>query len=117
MFEIAIKCYTGWHVCLYKKTAAGKIRPVGARHFAAEAQRMQNLVQIANSPIWQQIAPHVSSKTLARMVEDLLQFERFGLVKDNVAIFEQGETAKLMNSVQDTVDVEALTPGTEPPTV
>lgn len=96
-------------------TATGKIRPIGARHFAAEAQRVQNLTQISMTPIWQQIAPHISSKALAKMVEDLLQFERFDLVTENIAVFEQAETQRLVNAAQDMVDVESLTPGIEPP--
>jgi hypothetical protein len=38
-------------------TAAGKLRPIGARHFAAQAQLMQSLVALSNTPIWQQIQP------------------------------------------------------------
>lgn len=95
-------------------TATGKIVPIGARHFAVEAQRMQNLAQLSVTPIWQQISPHISTKALAKMVEDLLQFERFDIFKENVNIFEQAETARLINTAQEAVEVESITPGTEP---
>lgn len=90
-------------------TAKGKIRPVGARHFAARAQLVQNLTGIFSSPIAQVIAPHMSSKSLAKLIEDVLGLERFGLIKDNIAIFEQGETQRLMNQVQEDIEVEQVT--------
>jgi hypothetical protein len=94
-------------------TAKGKLRPVGARHFAARAQMMQNLTGIANSAIWQQISPHISSKALARQVEQLLQLERLELIRDNVAVFEQAETQSLVTEAQQELEVQSLTPGTE----
>lgn len=81
-------------------TAKGKIRPIGARHFAARAQMIQNLTGIANTPIWGQIAPHVSSKQLAKTVEDLLQFNRHNLVSENIAVSEQMETQSMVQEAQ-----------------
>lgn len=91
-------------------TASGKLRPIGARHYAARAQLMQNMVGIFNSPVGQMIAPHVSSKSLAGMVEEYMGFEQFDFIKDNAAIFEQAETQKLINQVQQTVATEDATP-------
>jgi hypothetical protein len=91
-------------------TAKGKLRPVGARHFAARAQMMQNLQGVFTTPVGQMIAPHISSKALANLVEDMLGLDRFDLVQENVAIFEQAETARLANQVQEDLEVEAATP-------
>lgn len=91
-------------------TAKGKLRPIGARHFAARAQLTQNLLGVFNSPIGSMIAPHVSSKRLAQMVEEYLGFEKFDFIQDNVAIFEQAETQKLVNQAQQTVEIEQATP-------
>lgn len=90
--------------------AKGKLRPVGARHYAARAQLMQNMVGIFNSPIGQIISPHVSAKSLANMVEDYMGFEQFDFIRDNAAIFEQAETARLANQAQQSVAVENATP-------
>lgn len=87
-------------------TASGKLRPIGARHFAAQAQLMQNLVGIMNSPIYQILSPHMSSKQLAKMVEDIMGLGRFQLFKPNVAIFEQQETQRLMSQAQESLEVE-----------
>ena len=87
-------------------TASGKLRPIGARHFAAQAQLMQNLTGLANSNIFQAIAPHISSKNLAKLVEDILGLERFKLVQPNIAIFEQQETQRLANQAQEDMQME-----------
>lgn len=91
-------------------TASGKLRPIGARHFAAQAQLMQNLSGLANSPIWQQISPHLSTKNLAVLVEEIMGLSRYELFKPNVAMFEQQETARIANQVQEDLLVEEQTP-------
>lgn len=90
--------------------AKGKLRPIGARHYAARAQLMQNMVGIFNSPIGQMIAPHVSAKSLASMVEEYMGFESFDFIRENAAIFEQAETQRLINQAQQTVETEDATP-------
>ena len=94
-------------------TAAGLLRPIGARHFAAQAQMVQNLTGIANTPIWNQISPHVSSIALAKTVEDLLNFSRYELVRPNVAVFEQQETQRLAGQATEDLMVEQSTPVTQ----
>jgi len=91
-------------------TASGILRPIGARHFAAQSQLVQNLTSISNTPIWQQIAPHVSSKRLATLVEDVLNLNRHQLIRPNVAITEQQETARLGNQASEDLQVEQSIP-------
>lgn len=91
-------------------TATGKIRPIGARHFAARNQFLQNTVGVFNTPIGQMIAPHVSSKSMAKFVEEFMGWERFGLIQDNVAIMEQAETQRLVNQIQEDLQVEQQVP-------
>ena len=91
-------------------TAAGKLRPIGARHFAAQAQLVQNLTGLANSPIWQKIEPHVGDKKLAKLFEETLQLARFELVSDNAGIMDKIESQRLMNQGQEDLAVEQATP-------
>lgn len=91
-------------------TAKGHLRPVGARHFAAQAQLMQNLNGIFTSAIGQMIAPHVSSTRMASLVEELFGFEKYDLFEENVAIDEQAKTQRLMNATQEQVALEDMTP-------
>lgn len=82
-------------------TAQGKLRPVGARHFFSQQQLIQNLTGLFNSPAGQMIMPHVSTKQLAKLVEDLFGLERYQLISENIAMFEQLEREKLMNTMQE----------------
>jgi hypothetical protein len=91
-------------------TASGILRPIGARHFAAQAQMMQNLSSLANTPMWMQIAPHISAINLASLVEDILGLSRFSVFKPNVAVFEQQETARLQKQAAEDLQVEDGTP-------
>jgi hypothetical protein len=91
-------------------TAKGKLRPIGARHYAARAQLVQNLLGVFNSPIGQTIAPHVSSKRLAQMVEEYMGFEQYDFIQDNVAISEQAETQRLVQQTQQSLAIEQSAP-------
>jgi hypothetical protein len=92
-------------------TARGRLRPLGARHYAARAQLIQNMLGLFNSPMGQVIAPHISAKRLAGMVEEYMGFEQYEFIKDNVALFEQGETAKLQQQIQASMQAEQAQPG------
>lgn len=87
-------------------TASGVLRPIGARHFAAQAQMAQNLNQLTASPMWQQLAPHTSVLALSKLVEDVLGLGRYQLFAPNVGIFEQQETARLMNQAGEDLEME-----------
>lgn len=87
-------------------TATGNLRPVGARHFAAQAQMMQNLTGVFNSPLAQILAPHTSGKALANLVSDLLNVGRYEVFRPNVAIEEQRETQSQVNAAQDQMAAE-----------
>lgn len=81
-------------------TAKGKLKPIGARHFAARAQLIQNLTGIFNSPIGQMIQPDLSRKALTQLIEEVLGLSKFKLFKENIAVSEQLETQKLMQQAQ-----------------
>lgn len=91
-------------------TAAGKLRPIGARHFAQQAQLMQNIVSLSNTQLWGQVSQHLSSKGLAKLTEDLLNLRRFELYGDNIGLMEQVESQRLMNTANENLEVEQATP-------
>lgn len=91
-------------------TASGVLRPIGARHFAAQAQMLQNLTGIFNSNIGGVIQPHVSAKKLSELVEDILGLGRYELFQPNIAVLEQQETQRLMNQAAEDLEVEATRP-------
>jgi len=84
----------------------GRIYPVGARHFAAKANLLQNLTNLSNSAVGQDpsINIHLSGKKIAKLIEEVLDLEKYGIYQENVRIFEQQETQQLINSAQREVD-------------
>jgi len=86
--------------------ATGKLRPVGARHFAKQAQDLQNFIGIFNSPIGQMIAPHTSGKALTNFVNDVTGLKGYDIFKYNVAITEQKETQSITNAAEDELALE-----------
>lgn len=91
-------------------TANGVLRPIGARHFAAQAQLLQNLSGVFNTQVGVIVAPHVSGKNLASLIEDVLGVNRFDIFRPNAAIFEQQETQRLLNQASETLEVEERSP-------
>lgn len=91
-------------------TANGKLRPVGARHFAKQAQDLQNVIGIFNSPIGQMIAPHTSGKAMAQFVDDVTGLSGYDIFRPNISIAEQQETQSLMNQASEDLDVQASVP-------
>lgn len=92
--------------------ASGKLRPIGASHFAKRAQLVQNIVQLLNSPLGMDpaINVHLSGKNLAKAAEDILDLERFSLYGENIRVMEQMDTQRLMNEGAEQLQVEQNTP-------
>ena len=78
-------------------TANGKLRPVGSRHFAKRANLMQNLVQLSASPLGADPAVnvHISGLGIAKIIEELLGIEKFGIVSENIRVLESQETQQI----------------------
>lgn len=81
-------------------TAKGKLRPIGARHFSAKAQMMQNLLGVVNSPLWGEIRNHFSKYGLAKTVEDAFQVARLELVQKDIGLYEEAETQRTLATLQ-----------------
>lgn len=86
-------------------TARGKIRPIGARHFQRNANIVQNLTQLSQTPIGQDpsVNVHISGKRLAQLMQELLGLEKYHLFQPNVRVMEQYETQQLVNAAQQRV--------------
>ena len=103
--------------------AAGKIYPVGARHFAEQARFIQELAQTMNVvAAMPSVATHISGKAIALAIEENMGWQNYKIVQDNANVFEQAQTQKLMNQaaediqVASTVSLDGQQPtGEEPP--
>ena len=79
--------------------ANGRIVPVGARHFAERAQRVQSLTQLYQLKLADPtIAAHMSGKEFARILSDELgEPAVFG---ENITVIEQMQTEKIATEAQ-----------------
>lgn len=91
-------------------SASGVIRPVGARHFAEAANELQNIVALSQTPIWQQISPHVSGVALTNFVEDVTAIAGYEIFMPNIAVQEQKDTNSLMSQAGEDMEMEATAP-------
>lgn len=99
-------------------TASGKLKAVGARHFAAQATLVQNLMGFVNSPAFmdQGIRTHFSGKKLAKLIEQLLGLSKFDVFGEDVQVLEAAATSGLVHEAQDQLAATDMTP-IEPPDV
>jgi hypothetical protein len=80
-------------------TGNGKVVPMGSRHFAERALRLQNLQQL-----WQlkladpSVGVHFSGKLFAKLLAQELGEEN--LFSDNVSVFEQTDTQRIIAESQ-----------------
>ena len=81
----------------------GKLYPIGARHFAKEAQVVQNLLGMVNSGAYQDpaVSAHISGLKIAQLMEENLGLEEFELVQANIRVAETQQTKKLLAQVDE----------------
>ena len=79
-------------------TAKGNIVPMGARHFAERAQRIQNLTQMLQLKQDPSVGAHLSGKEIARVISEELGEEK--LFGENIAIQEQMETQSVAQDAE-----------------
>ena len=90
----------------------GRIKPVAARNFADKAEKVQNVNAFFASVLGQdpEMKAHFSTVKLARMFEELLDIEPYGVVQPYVRLSEQQEAQSLLNAGEEQVAMEAATP-------
>lgn len=82
-------------------TGIGRIRPVAARHFAEQAQLIQNLTNLTGSNLWQSVQPHFSGIKLSKVVEDIFDLKDYNVVQPFVALSEQMEGQMQMQALSE----------------
>jgi hypothetical protein len=82
-------------------TGIGRIRPMAARHFAEQAELIQNLTSLSTSPLWATVQPHFSSVKLAKLFERSFNIEQEEIVLPWVALVEQGEGQRMAQATQE----------------
>ena len=72
-------------------TGVGRIKPIAARHFAEQAELVQNLTSLTGSGLWPTVQPHFSGVKLAKILENVFDLTDYEVVLPYVALAEQAE--------------------------
>jgi len=95
--------------------AAGKLRPKGARHFAATQKLVQDLNNFLGSPVGmdESVRVHFSGKEIARLMNEQLDLTQYNLYNENIRILENLETARIQQAAQKQLQMEMQNDPTE----
>ena len=99
--------------------AEGVIKPIGARHFARNANIVQNLTQFYSSGLGVDpgVRAHISGLKIAQVMEELLDLERFDLVSENIQVSENLQTQREASAAEQTLMEENGAPLAPPQSV
>lgn len=94
-------------------TGKGRIRPVAARHFAEQAQQIQDLNMFFSSAVGQDptVLQHFSSIGIAKLFESNLDIEDYNIVQPFVRLSEQAEAQQLSQIHEENTIMQTQTPG------
>lgn len=87
-------------------TGVGRLVPRGARHFAEQAQLVQNFQGLANSPMWQYVQPHYSSVEMAKMYNEIFDAEDYNVFTPYINISEQAQAQRQAQAYQEQLHQE-----------
>ena len=103
VFDDELKAATFRTLSVQDITGVGRIRPVAARHFAEQAELIQNLNSMAQSPLYPSIQPHISTVKLAGLFEKIFNVQNEEIFMPYVALSEQAEAQQISQALQEQV--------------
>lgn len=95
----------------YDITGHGRLHPMASRHFAEQANLVQNLTSFFQSAAGQdpEVRQHFSSVKLAQMWEHMLEADPYNIVEPFIRLTEQADAQRLANTHEQQVGVEQQT--------
>lgn len=93
-------------------TGTGKIKPVAARHFAEQAELVQNLTAFYNSKLGEDpaVLVHISGLGIAKLMEDNLNLKDYKIVQQNIRLAEEADSRREAQAHTEATQMEAQTP-------
>lgn len=93
-------------------TGNGRVRPVAARHFAEQAEQLQNITSFYSSTIGAdpEIRAHISSVKMARLLEELLEIQDYEIIQPYIRLTEQAEAQRFAQANHEQVMMEMQQP-------
>lgn len=87
-------------------TGIGRIKPVAARHFAEQAELIQNLTALTGSGMWPFIQQHFSGIELAKIIEDVFNLKDYQVVTPYINLAEQADAQRQVQVLQEQLHQE-----------
>jgi hypothetical protein len=93
-------------------TGAGRLKPIAARHFAEQAELLQNLNNFFGSQMGQDPAVnvHFSGVQMSNLLADIFKIKEYNIVQPYVRLAEQADAQRLAQAHQEQVGMESQTP-------
>lgn len=113
IFDDELKIATFESIQAQDLTGVGKIVPMAARHFAEQAEKVQNASQFfAPGGVGSdaKVRVHFSGLKLAEMFNDLLDLHGYEIFSPFVQVSEDADAQREMNAHSEQVQTEAMTP-------
>ena len=79
---------------------SGVLRAVGSKHFLSKAKVVSEITQLMNTNAFQVIQPHISAKNLALLYEDVLEVDKYDIIRPFAGIDEQAEMAQYQQQLE-----------------
>lgn len=90
-------------------TGIGRIKPIASRHFAEQAELIQNLTNLTGSGLWPEVKMHFSGVKLSSVLEKIFDLSDYEIVTPYVAIAEQADAQKLIQALQEQLQHQQMT--------
>lgn len=111
VFDDELKVATFETLTVEDITGIGRIKPIAARHFAEQANLIQNLTNLAGSGLWPVVQPHFSGIKLSKLIENVFDISDYEIVGPPfIALAEQADAQKLAQALEEQVFMSAGTP-------
>lgn len=90
-------------------TGVGRIKPIAARHFAEQAELIQNLTALTGSGLWPAVQPHFSGVALAKMLENVFDLSDYHIVQPFIALAEQADAQAQAQALEEQLHQQTMT--------
>src|SRR5258705_3161921 len=102
VFDDELKAATFKALTVEAITGIGRIKPIASRHFAEQAELIQNLTSMAGSPLFPLVQPHMSTIALAKLFEKAFNVEQDSIFFPPwIGLSEQGEGQRMAQAAQE----------------
>lgn len=101
VFDDEFKMATFQTLTVQDITGIGRIKPIAARHFAEQAELIQNLTSLTGSGLWPTVQPHFSTIKLAKIIEDIFHLKDYNVCIPYIALAEQADGQSQVQALEE----------------